>query len=88
MHCHSNLNIDQRSGDLESCSRTPGSFVLPIAMTGHSKNIVVPLLVMPFLPLMLPSINGISSPLTVAVAMFGGLPGAEEGFQRIRPHYK
>jgi hypothetical protein len=57
-------------------------------MTRHNKNIVVPLLAMPFLPLMLPSINGISSLLTVAVAMFGGLPGAVEGFQRIRPHYQ
>jgi hypothetical protein len=57
-------------------------------MTGHSKNIVVALLAMLFLPLLLPLINGISSLLTVAVAMFGGLPGAEEGFQRIRPHYQ
>jgi hypothetical protein len=55
MRCHSNHNIDQRSGDLESCSSAPGSLVLPIAMTGHSKNIVVALLAMLFLPLMLPS---------------------------------
>jgi hypothetical protein len=33
----------------------PVSFVLLIAMTGHSKNIVVALFTMLFLPLMLPS---------------------------------
>jgi hypothetical protein len=69
MHCLSNHNIDQRSGDLECCSSIPGSFVLPIAMMGHSKNIVVALLAMLFL---LPM-------LTFSVAEFGGLPGAEEG---------
>jgi hypothetical protein len=53
VHCHSNHNIDKRSGHLENCSSAPGSFVLPIAMMRHNKNIVVALLAMLFRPMML-----------------------------------
>jgi hypothetical protein len=88
MHCHLNRIIDQGSGHLESCSSALASKLCFANCNDRAQQEHRCGSVGYALPAADAPVHGVSSSLTIAVAEFGGLPGAEEGSQRTRPHYQ